>query len=119
MEPSAADARREEVHRWQQYYNMRPRDDSRLTELYATGQCTWSAHEVARELVATHFVFTETFYGELIEEFMRRVASCLRETYSLSWNATWDIVRAYAPIALKLLSVQSMGVRIPVKLSAE
>lgn len=103
-----------EVHAWQRHYNMEPRDDSKLTQLYADGVACMGPDEVARELMATDFVYKQTLYGELIEDFMRGVAHRLREFYpGLSWSATWTITRAYAPTALKLMCVSSTGTRIP------
>ena len=101
------------VQEWQRFYGMNPREDSRLTKLYAEGSLNMRADEVARELVATHFIFQHTLYGELIEEFMRLVACRLRTEYELQWSSTWEITRCYAPIALKLMCVESAGIRIP------
>ena len=119
LAPDEERARRAEmVHAWQRHYNMEPRADSRLTELYAQGEAgAMSAHEVARELVATDYVYRATLYGEVIEEFMRRVAHRLRAAHpGLSWAATWTIVRAYAPVALRLMCVRSAGVAIPARM---
>ena len=111
---AAAQTRTQLVHDWQRYYGMTPRSDSRLTELFAAGKTNLSASEVARELLATDFIYKHTLYGELIEDFMRSVANMLRAKFpSLSWTATWTITRFYAPIALKLMCLSSTGSRIP------
>lgn len=102
-----------EVQAWQRYYGMEPRTDSRLTFMYANGDVPWHPAEVARELVATDYIFKHTLYSEVIQEFMRHVAAELRRRYALSWTATWEIVRFYAPPALKLLSLLTTGTRIP------
>ena len=104
------------VHAWQRHYNMEPRQDSRLTDLFARGQTFMRADEVARELIATDFVFKHTLYGEIIEEFLRHVANTLRRRHNLSWKATWDITRFYGPIALKLMCLSSCNVKIPDRL---
>jgi len=101
------------LHAWQRHYNMEPRTDSRLTQLYVDGELDWPVDVVARELVATDFIFQNTLYGEVIQEFMRGVAYRLRSTCNLSWTSTWQIVRFYAPIALKLLLLDRTGLRIP------
>ena len=101
------------LHDWQRYYNMEPRNDSRLTRMYINGVIDWPVDVVARELVATDFIFKNTLYGEVIEEFMRRVAHTIRSMYKLSWSATWEIVSFYAPIALKLMLLDRSGLRIP------
>jgi hypothetical protein len=94
--------------------NMEPRADSSLTEMYARGEVHMSAEEVARELMATDFIYKNTFYGEVIEDFMRGVAEQLRYIHApLSWTSTWTIVRAYAPSALKLMLLSGTGMRIP------
>ena len=107
--------RREEVSLAQRQLNMTPRNDSRLTELFANGQLPpyMTADVVARELMCTDYIFKNTLYGEVIEDYMRAVASLLRDRYKLSWDATWNIARFYAPIALKLMCVSSSGVRVP------
>ena len=99
----------------QRRLGMVPRNDSRLTELFAQEKLPpfMTAEVVARELMCTDFVYKETLYGELIEEYMRCVAKHLRDAYQLSWNATWNVTRFYAPIALKLMCVSSSGIRIP------
>jgi hypothetical protein len=104
-----------EVHRIQRMYSMEPRDDSRLTELFCTNKLSteWTAGVVARELVATDFIFKNTLYGEVIEDFMRKVANKLRQQYHLSWTRTWEIVKFYAPIALKLLCLERSGLAVP------
>lgn len=110
--------RKMEVHHYQRALNMEPRGDSTLTEMYAQGQLYMSAQEVARELMATDFIYKNTLYGEVIEDFMREVADQLRQIHSpLSWTSTWTIVRAYAPNALKLMLLSSAGLRIPETLS--
>ena len=106
---------REDVRRAQRRLNMTPREDSRLTELYVQGALPsyMTADVVARELMCTDYIYKHSLYGELIEEYMRLVADKLRSTYNLSWNATWDVTRFYAPMALKLMCVSSSGIHIP------
>lgn len=113
MDPSEVQERRDLVLSWQLHYGMQPRHDSRLTELFANGVCDWPPDVVARELVATDFIYKQTLYGELVEDFLRRVAVRLRERHRMSWTATWTIVRFYAPIALKLLCLERCGLVIP------
>lgn len=115
MDDATLCRRREEVWAAQRQLNMTPRDDSRLTELFASGQLPpyMTADVVARELMCTDFIYKNTLYGEVIEDYMRGVAALLRDTYKLSWNATWNLTRFYAPIALKLMCVRSSGIRVP------
>lgn len=105
--------RRELLHAWQRHYNMIPRSDSKLTELYVNQQLTMSVDEVARELMATEFIYKNTLYGEVIEEFMRIVADRLKNEYNLPWKETWQLVSFYAPIALKLMCLSSSGKFVP------
>ena len=111
-------ARLSAVHAWQRYYNMEPRSDSKLTGLYADGAIDWPPEQVARELVATEFLYAETLYGNLLEEFLRVVAARLRTDVApgLAWPATWEIVRFYGPTAFKLLNLEYCGLRIPDRL---
>ncbi|RPF81921.1 MAG: hypothetical protein CBC65_001625 [Rhodothermaceae bacterium TMED105] len=101
--PSSYDERVRLVHEWQRYYKMEPRKDSKLTEMFASGNLNMFPDQVARELMATDFIYKYTLYGELIEEFMRKVAGRLKCQYDLTWTSTWNIVRFYAPIGLKLI----------------
>ena len=109
------DARLRDVHRYQLHYSMTPRNDSRLTELFCKNELSpeWTADIVARELVATDFIYKQTLYGDVIEEFMRGVAYELRTRHRLSWTKTWEIVRFYAPFGLKLLCLERCGLSIP------
>ena len=115
MTPLEHEDRVQQVHAWQRHYRMEPRTDSRLTVLFARGELpeTVDAFTVARELIATEFIYKNTLYGELIETDMRCVAHKIRRTYKLSWKSTWELVRFYAPIALKLMCVSSTGVHVP------
>jgi hypothetical protein len=110
---SQAETRLRTLHAWQRYYNMEPRGDSRLTRLFVNGEIDWPVEVVARELVATDFIYKHTLYGEILQDFMRLVALKVKDVYKLSWTATWKIVSFYAPIALKLILLDSAGLRIP------
>ena len=101
------------VHEWQRTYGMEPRDDSRLTQLFADGHIHMPPDQIARELMATDFIYKHTLYGDLIEEFLRSVAARVRREYRTSWKATWNIVRFYGPVALKLICLQMAHVGIP------
>ena len=72
---------------------MTPRSDSQLTRLFADGHLgpDMTPEVVARELMATDFIYKNTLYGEVIEEYMRCVADALRATYGLTWTSTWTI----------------------------
>ena len=121
-DPCTYEARVAEVHAHQCALNMAPRSDSHLTELYATEQLPpdMDASVVARELMATHYLYSFTLYGDLLEAFMRHVATTLRAQYpGLSWASTWEIVRAYGPPALKLMCLSSSGQFIPEHLPHE
>lgn len=114
MDPAERANRVEAVHAWQRYLNMEPRADSKLTGMFADGHVYMTAEGVARELVATDYIYKHTLYGELIEAFLRGVADELRSRHpNLSWTATWEIVRFYGPIALKLMLLSAAGERIP------
>lgn len=104
-----------EVHAAQRNLHMEPREDSHLTALYAHGELPthMTAEVVARELLATDFVYKTTPYGDVIAEYMRCVADYLRTAYDLTWPATWQIVRFYAPLALKLMCVSASGGFVP------
>ena len=75
---------------------------------------------VARELMATDYIYKVTLYGEMIEEYMRKLASRLRARHTgLSWTKTWEIVRFYGPLSLKLLMLLSCNAIIPERLDPE
>ena len=118
--PTVREQRIAMVHAWQNHYGMTPRDDSRLTQLFADGAVAMPPDQVARELMATDYIFKFTPYGEMIEGFLRRVADRLRAAHpTLSWKATWEIVRFYGPIALKLMCLSATGRRIPERMPSE
>lgn len=110
--------RRNMVHEWQRFYGMEPRADSRLTDLFASGCFDMPADMVARELMSTDFIYKHTLYGELSEEFLRLVADLVRREHGISWPATWNIVRFYGPIALKLICLQMSNAVIPPTLTS-
>lgn len=114
---AAREQRLNALHAWQRFYNMDPRSDSRLTHMFVNGEIDWPVDVVARELMATHYIFHTTLYGELIERFLREVANRLRRRYRISWAATWEIVRFYGPIALKLICLMQTHGRIPQRLA--
>lgn len=95
---------------------MEPRSDSRLTDLYVQGHLAMPADVVARELMATEFLYQRTAYGCLLQDFMRSVADRLRKEHTLSWTATWRIVQFYGPIALKLMCLSASRLAIPERL---
>jgi hypothetical protein len=102
-----------EVHAWQCFYGMVPRPDSRYAEKYSRGELAESADAVARELVCTNVLYEQTLYGEYLEEFMRSLATELKNRYSLTWTTTWNIVQFYGPLILKLLMVRECGIVMP------
>ena len=83
------------VHEWQQVYNMEPRADSKHRDVREWPSREHGADQVARELMATDYLYKHTLYGDLIEEFLRRVAAVVREQHGLSWTATWNVARFY------------------------
>lgn len=111
--------RLELLQSWQRHYNMVPRDDSRLTKMFVSGECSMPVDQVARELMCTDYIFKFTPYGEVIEDFMREVAKRLKRRHKLSWTATWVIVKFYAPIALKLICMSASLQRIPNRMPDE
>lgn len=96
------------VHSAQRQLGMEPRDDSRLTYMYACG------HEmqgqppstVAHELTIVNKIYQNTRYSYIIEDVMRELAKYIRKKYRLTWTNTWDIVQFYGPILIKLYSVK-------------
>ena len=114
-DPQTRQARIDMVHAWQRHYRMEPRSDSKLTQLFAEGALgTMPADEVARELLATDYIYKHTLYGELQEDVLRLIAARLRKMHKgLSWPSTWTFVRFYGPIALKLMCLSASGERIP------
>ena len=110
---SSPEERRSLLHSWQRYYGMEPRNDSRLTRMYVNGEIIDTPDAVARELMATDFIYKTTLYGEVIEQFLRGLAERLRNEYRLTWTETWEIVQFYGPIGLKLLMAMRCQAVIP------
>ena len=96
---------------------MLARRDSRLSYMYAKGDCTDSVDSIADELIAVEFLHQMTSYGVEKERVFRRLGERLRQEYGLPWNAVWDIVRFYAPCMLKMRALQASNQRIPYALS--
>ena len=110
--------RRQQIHNLQKYYGMIPRDDSKLTRLFINSQTDETADAIAKELVATHFLYSNTLYGEMIETYMKQAAKRLRQMYpELSWKDTWKIMQFFGPISLKLLMISRCLVQIPERLT--
>lgn len=102
-----------EVVEFQKKFGMEPRTDSYLTKMYGNKETEYSAEEVAKELVCVNYIFTNTLYGELQEDYMRQLAKLLKNKYNLTWTSAWEIVKYYGPISLKLLCLTSSNEHIP------
>ena len=117
MDESIAAERLSELHQWQAFYNMIPREDSQLTKRFVNGEISWPVDVVARELMATDYIYRATLYGEMLEGYMRKLADRLRSHHpELTWSQTWTIVRFYGPISLKLLMLLTCNASIPQRL---
>jgi len=103
----------EKVSQIQKEYGMKARQDSEFTKMFARGELTISADEVARELVCVDYIYTNTLYGEFIEDYMKELANSIKKKYKLTWTETWKIVRFYGPDSLKLLCLLSAQQRLP------
>jgi hypothetical protein len=92
------------------------RGDSRLTQRFADGTCdpTYvTPDDVVNTMCAVDFVYKHTLYGELVEETLRHVADGLHRMYPhVSWATLWDVVRNYAPLALKLQCLAMVGLEL-------
>jgi hypothetical protein len=93
---------------------MMPRNDSRLTWRFCTGELSdLTEADIAKELVAVDFVHTQTAYGDMLPAVMRHVAADVAATYGLDWTRTWGIVREYVPDMMKLFCLERSGKQIP------
>ena len=111
-ERARAEARVATVHEAQRAtYGMVPRDDSLLTFKWATGQVDETLANVCHELFVVHNIHVHTDYAALLEDVMRGVARYIRDQYGVSWQSTWQIVRAYAPSMLRLYCVHESSER--------
>lgn len=110
----AARARIDDLWGKQRARGMVPRDDSKLSFLFATEESNESVNDVARELCTVNYIYENTAYSALLEDVMRELASQCRKKYKLSsWTETWKILRFYAPTLLKLYCVRTSNVDIP------
>lgn len=98
--------RTETVHQALLSLGAEPRSDSELTAKYAHGVADPTyvlPEDVAHTLFAVDFVYKRTLYPEIVSDAMRIVANRLKRQYEhLSWTAIWNVVRFYAPTALKV-----------------
>lgn len=108
-----ANHRMQELYAKQGELGMEPRDDSKLSFLYATGEIEDSVEMVARELCSVDYIHKNTEYNTMIEEVMREIAGQCKKKYGLSWTDTWEIVRFYVPTMLKLYCVRIGNLHIP------
>ena len=95
---------------------MELRRDSRLSYMYIKGDCTDRVDRVADELIAVDFLHKKTSYGADKEVVFRALGARLQREYGLTWDATWNLVRFYAPCMLKMYSLQTRNLRIPFSL---
>ena len=103
-----------EVVEYQKSFGMEPRTDSYLTKKYANNETEYTAEEVGKVLVCVDYIHTHTLYGgEFQEDYMRELANLVKKKYKLTWTATWEIVKYYGPISLKLMCLISSKEKIP------
>ena len=105
----------QDVHNEQLTLNMLPRNDSKLTFMYATNKLSMTAREVAHELMCVDYIFQNTNYQQIIEETMREVAGYIKKTYKISWDLTWALIRRYLPTALKMYCIRTYHITLPEK----
>ena len=93
---------------------MESRDDSMLTWTHVN-RCPQphpSDIQVAKELLAVHFIHQNTPYQKLTEGVMRLVAQDLVTKHGLHWGDAWRLTRKYIPDMIKLHCL-SGGEQIP------
>ena len=96
---------------------MELRRDSRLSYIYIKGDCTDPVDQVADELIAVDFLHKMTSYGADKQAVFRALGERLHREHNLTWDATWDLVRFYAPCMFKMYALQTYNRRIPFSLS--
>ena len=97
----------------QRNIGMEPRDDSKLSYMFAKGEVDEQADVIAHELVAVDYIHQNTQYTALIEEVMREIALHCKKKYRLPWTEVWEVVRFYAPTMLKLYCMRESNAQIP------
>ncbi len=107
------DERMCELETLQKMYGMEPRKDSYLSKMYANYETDLCALDVVKELISVDYIYKNTLYGEMIQDYMRELAKLIKENYNLTWTQTWEIVRFYGPDSLKLMSIISTDTEIP------
>ena len=96
----------------QRRLGMEPRNDSRLTFNYAVGLLEDAEDipsAVANELVVVDRIFRETNYSSIVEAVLREIAAQVKQRYRISWTDTWDIVRFYGPVLVKLHCIKTLS----------
>ena len=105
--------KKNEILNLQKMFGMEPRNDSVLTEKYAKGETERDAMSIVTELICVDYIYRETLYDCLLEDYMRILAGFLKNKYKLTWTDTWNIVRFYGPESLKIMCVVSTDKKIP------
>ncbi len=97
------------------YRSVEIRDDSRLAFNWALGAVRAPVCEILEEMSFIQFLSYQTNYHQFLQEFMKKAATCIRETTSpkLDWTTTWHIVRSFAPDLCKYEFLEKLDGGIP------
>lgn len=78
------------------------RDDSRLAFRFVRGEVrNMSAYDVVHEMACMQFLCEKTAYQSVLPQYLRSLASHVRNEFQLPWQDTWRIVSELGPELLK------------------
>jgi hypothetical protein len=99
----------------QRQNGMEPRDDSMLTwkHINQFPQSHPSDIDVAKELVAVHFIHNHTAYRNINEAMMRSFAGDLVQNHNFFWGDAYQLARKYVPDMVKLFCLMNEKKTIP------
>ena len=88
-------------------------DSSQLAWKYATGVDTgYTLEEMVEEMKGVDRLYEETQYDTNLQEGMRLIANQFKYEFQfMSWSQVWDVVREFAPLAIKAKTMDTEGFR--------
>lgn len=84
-----------------------PRDDSQMAFLFARGETNKTLAETVNEIRLVNLLYDHTDYKTTVEDSLRGIAQKINED-GLGWRQTWQIVRKYGPVMMKIDAMEQL-----------
>jgi predicted lipoprotein len=88
-------------------------DSSQLAWKYATGvDSGYTLEEMIEEMKGVDRLYKETQYDTNLQEGMRLIANQFKYEFQfMTWSQVWDVVREFAPLAIKAKTMDTEDFR--------